>query len=243
MQRFFVPPEILAADPVVLSGPLAHQLCHVLRLEAGAHIALLDDSGWEYAAELLHVTPQRTEAHIIARTRPDTEPRVRVTLYQALVSEQKLDWVLQKGTELGVSAFVPVVTARSLPARAGVSKLARWRRILTEAAEQSGRTRLPTVAAPQLLTGCLPPPPETLALMGVADGECTPLPEVLRGVPQRSASLALFIGPEGGFAPDEVERARAVGVRMVSFGPRTLRTETAGLAAVAALMCTLGEWE
>jgi len=242
MQRFFIAPETLEHDPVVLSGPVAHQLCHVLRLQPGTRIALLDDTGWQYTAELLHVTPQRAEARILSRQRPQTEPSVHITLYQALVVAHKLEWVLQKGTELGVSAFVPLVTARSLPARAGASKLARWQRIVTEASEQSGRVRRPRVESPRALTACLPVTAD-LALLGAVDDRATPLSAVLEARAERPRTIALFIGPEGGLAPDEIEAARASGIHPISLGPRTLRTETAGLAAVAALMYALGEWQ
>ena len=243
MQRFFVPPEWLAADPVVLTGPLAHQLSRVLRLAPGEQIILLDDTGWAYEALLEHVAPERALARIVARTQPRTEPRVHLTLCQALIAEQKLDWVLQKGVELGVSTFVPLATQRSLPARAGANKLARWQRIVTEAAEQSGRARLPRVEAPRAFADCLPPPEDALALIGWVDAEAEPLGQVLHALASPPSRVWLFIGPEGGFAPDEVQWARAAGVRAVSFGPRTLRTETAGLAATSALLYALGDWD
>ncbi|NLG27249.1 MAG: 16S rRNA (uracil(1498)-N(3))-methyltransferase [Chloroflexi bacterium] len=242
MPRFFVSPELLSSDSVDLTGPLAHQISHVLRLSPGDAITLLDDSGWEYQATLATVSGKQASARITGRTQPATEPRVRVSLFQALVTEQKLDWVLQKGTELGVAAFCPIVTERSLPARAGEAKLPRWRRIVTEAAEQSGRTRLPSVAAPRILSDCLPPPTGVLALLGAVGVEATPLPRVLAALAAPPAEVWLLIGPEGGFTAEEVALAREAGVQPIAVGPRILRTETAGLAAAAALMYALGEW-
>jgi 16S rRNA (uracil1498-N3)-methyltransferase len=250
MHNFFVASDILAHDSVVLTGPIAHQLSRVLRLTPGEHIVLLDDSGWACEAQLEQVGPDRALARILSRSQPQTEPRVHLTLCQALVTENKMDWILQKGVELGVSAFVPLTTQRSLPARAG-NKLARWQRIVTEAAEQAGRARLPTIAAPRPLAACLPPerrspdrppPDDALALIGWVSAEAEPLAQVLRALPAPPARVALFIGPEGGFTTEEAAQARAAGVRPVAFGPRTLRTETAGLAATAALLYALGEW-
>jgi 16S rRNA (uracil1498-N3)-methyltransferase len=246
MQHFFVPPAWLQRDEIHLIAPLAHQLSRVLRARAGEHIILLDDSGWAYEVELDRVTPDLSTAHIVAQTQPPTEPRVRLTLYQALTREKKFDWVLQKGTELGVSSFVPLVTQRGLineRDEVDDAKLARWQRIVTEAAEQAGRARRPQVLPAQTLRqACRSVPTNGLALIAWVGGETIPLRAALctlDGVPPRE--ICLFIGPEGDFTPEEVADARQAGILPVSLGARILRTETAGLAALAAILYALGE--
>ncbi len=236
----------------VLAGPLAQQISRVLRLRPGEHITLLDDSGWAYEAELVSVAPARATARLVGRTQPQTEPRVRLMLYQALAREQKLDWVLQKGTELGISVFAPVTTERSVVgarAYAGRAKLERWQRIVIEAAEQSGRARLPQVMPIRSFhETCEPPPPGVLALIASVSAEARPLGPALRsaGIGDQHAQplreIRLYIGPEGDFTFDEVALARQTGIVPVSLGPRILRTETAGLVTFSAILYGLGEF-
>jgi 16S rRNA (uracil1498-N3)-methyltransferase len=251
MHRFFVSPAALQCAPVILTGPLAGQLCHVLRLRTGAHIVLLDGSGWAYEVELQAVTPNRTVAHIVDKWQPQTEPRVRLVLYQALLKEHKFDWVLQKGTELGVTAFVPLITERAVvrPAGAEETKLARWQRVVTEAAEQSGRARLPQVLPPLPFSqACAPPPMGTLAMLAWVSEGTFPLGQVLRtyGSEAHAAGalkeVRLYIGPEGDFTLAEAASAQQAGIMPISLGPRILRTETAGLVAFAAILQALGEF-
>ncbi len=242
MHRFFVPPSWLQGEPISLTGPLAHQLGRVLRMRPGDHIVLLDNSGWAVEVELDQLTPSRVQAHPVTRWQPQTEPRARLCLYQALTSEKKFDWVLQKGTELGVSLFVPVITRRSLlQSDISAKKLERWRRIITEAAEQSGRARLPELTPPMPLEQALADSTGDLGLIATIEPGAWPLKTALESgvpLPQR---VNLFIGPEGGFEPAEVELARQNNFQPISLGPRILRTETAGIVALAIILYVLGE--
>jgi 16S rRNA (uracil1498-N3)-methyltransferase len=258
MHRFFVPPDLLrdrtlcGRERITLTGDLAHQLSRVLRLGPGDRILLLDNSGLAYEAELEHFEALGDRATVAATARllrsfaPETEPRSRLILYQALPKADKMDWVLQKNTEIGVAAVAPLIAercalqdARHLDAR----RFDRWRRIIQEAAEQSGRARLPELWPVQRL-------PEALAagaagaicLLGATEGQAPALRAVLEPLlPQKPSTICLFIGPEGGFSPDEVALAEAAGVRPFSLGPRILRSETAGLAAWVAILYALGE--
>ena len=247
MHRFFVSPECLQGETISLTGPLARRLSRVLRLCPGDQVILLDDSGWAYKVELEGVGPDQVAAHLVGASQPQTEPSTRLLLYQALPKAKKLDWVLQKGTELGVSTFVPLLAQRSVVRREerdAERKLARWRRIVTEAAEQSGRARLPKVLPPRsFVEACETPPPGALALMARVGDEAMPLGRALRPLLDRAAPLEvrLFVGPEGGFSPGEVARARQAGIVPVSLGPRVLRTETAGLVALSAILYALGD--
>ncbi len=248
MHRFFVSPACLRDGRVSLTGSLGRQLSRVLRLRPSDHIVLLDDSGWAYEVELDRVTRGLATGHIVGAWEPRTEPSARLVLYQALPKGRKFDWILQKGTELGVSTFVPLVTERCVRARGKRDeghKLARWRRIVAEAAEQSGRARLPRVLqVTPFAESCEAPPSDALALMASVGDEAVPLSKALRSLEDAAPHLRvvrLYVGPEGGFAPREVALAREAGIVLVSLGPRILRTETAGLVALSAVLCALGD--
>jgi 16S rRNA (uracil1498-N3)-methyltransferase len=246
MHHFFVSPALLEHDPIVLRGPHAHQIARVLRMPAGAHIVLLDNSGLAYEVEIDSVSAQQIVCRLARRFSPQSEPRLQVSLYQALTHERKFDWVLQKATELGVAAITPLYTARAVVPERKVpeaSKLERWQKIATEAAEQSGRARFPQVHAPVSLAQALESlAPDDLALMA-AIGASTSVTQALEAcAAQQPQRIALFIGPEGGFEAAETALARARGVTLVSLGPRVLRTETAGLVALTLLMHAAGEF-
>jgi 16S rRNA (uracil1498-N3)-methyltransferase len=247
VQRFFVPAEWLQRDPVVLTGETAHQITRVLRMRPGDECLLLDDSGWAYRLVLEGLGPDRVTGRVVERLQPDTEPTVLLWLHQALLPERKMDWVLQKGTELGVAVFAPIATERSVHGRKDAvdeAKLGRWRRIVREAAEQSGRARLPELRPPEpLAAACARAAREdTLDLMAAVDPGALPLRLALSALNARSfRQIHLFIGPEGGFSPAEAERARRAGIVPVSLGPRVLRTETAGMVALAAILYARGE--
>lgn len=246
MHRFFVPPETLVGrQRVTLSGDLAHQLGRVLRLRPGERILLLDDSGLAYEAELEEIGSRQATARLLRAYVPDTEPRTRLILYQALPRGDKMDFVLQKNTELGAVAFAPLIAERcaARDAQVGVQRLARWRRIIQEAAEQAGRARLPELRPVQTFSAALATlPAEALCLLGAHEGPAPTLRAILEPLPPpKPSAVCVFIGPEGGFSPQEVAQAQAAGVRPFTLGPRILRTETAGLAACAAILYALEE--
>jgi 16S rRNA (uracil1498-N3)-methyltransferase len=176
-----------------------------------------------------------------------TEPRLSLTLYQSLLKGDRFEWVLQKGTELGVQAFVPVLSQRSVFAdaeRAG-KKLSRWQRILREAAEQSHRGRLPQLCAPTSFARACEESVENhqISLMPWEEAAGESLSGALRSADTPPRSVALLIGPEGGFDPQEAALAQGCGIRVVTLGPRILRAETAAVASVAIAMSALGEME
>ncbi len=243
MHRFFIEPSALTGDRAVLTGPQAHQLLHVLRLRPGARILLLDDAGWEYEAELTSLETREAQARILAQRAATGEPRIRVTLYQAVLRGPRFEWVLQKGTELGVAGFVPILAARcvAMP-KDSEAKLARWKAIVREAAEQAGRGRLPRLSLPIAFAKACATIGSESALIAWEDERTTSLRAALAESKSGETSWALFIGPEGGFTPEEVSFAQSHNIRPVHLGPRTLRAETAGVAAIAVLFYALGEW-
>ncbi len=169
-------------------------------------------------------------------------------LYQSLIRPQRFELVLEKGTELGVSRFVPLVSSRAQvrttgPAgEGGTQRAARWRRIVTEAAEQSGRGRVPAIDPPSLFEDAVSASGGPGLRLLPWEGERSQgLRSYLRALEDRPAAVSVFIGPEGGFAEDEVRLAREAGCVTISLGPRILRSETAGIVAAALVMHELGE--
>lgn len=242
MHRFFVSPEQIAGHLVHFRADQARQLRDVLRLRPGDAVAVLDDTGQVYRVRLERVSRERTDGIIESRAAAGGEPAAHVTLYQSLLKREKFEWVLQKGTELGVTRFAPVISRRALVREAG-DKLDRWRRIIAEAAEQAGRGRLPELRPPVALEDALRDAPTyARAIIPWEAAEGGGIRAALAGLPPAPA-VALFIGSEGGFDPAEIEAARAAGLMPITLGPRILRTETAALVAVALALHELGEME
>ena len=243
--RFFIPPEWLRPPTVILRDDTARQIKSVLRMQPDDEVIVLDNSGRGYRIRLTQLAKSEVLGEIVAEEALVDEPRLHLTLYQGILKAQKFEWVLQKGTELGIRRFVPTLCRRSIRNDLdGVKKkYPRWQRIIQEAAEQSHRSQLPQLTLPTTLADALPQIlPETLILMPweAADSQAGSLQTILRKQPIES--IAIFIGPEGGFTPAEAETARRVGAHLVKLGPRILRAETASLAVAAVVMSELGDW-
>jgi len=232
LTNVFVRPEQFRGRRLLVTGADAHHLLHVLRLKPGDRFIALDGLGREYRARILIAGRGELEAEIEEERLRRTEPRLRLTLGQALPKGEKMEEVIRKGTELGMAAFWPLVTERGVavpPPDRREGRLARWRRIATEAAQQSGRAVVPFVAPIRTWAEILTEFPRFDLVLLPWEGEgAVGLKEVLRGKESPLEVLAL-IGPEGGFSPPEVARAVAAGAKVLSLGPRILRTETAGL--------------
>lgn len=242
--RFFVPAGSIAGDTVTFGPAMAHQLRNVLRLRAGDRVVVLDDSGLEYEVTLERVGRDEARGRIEAQREAGTEPRVRVTLYQGMLKGDRFEWVLQKGTELGVARFVPTFTQHTVVRGAAAvgKRRERLERIIREAAEQSRRGRLPALGAALSFEEACEESVEAhdLSILPAVGAEERDLATALSSV-QSLARVALLVGPEGGFAPEEVAYAQGRGVRVVTLGPRVLRAETAGIVAPALVFYTLGE--
>jgi 16S rRNA (uracil1498-N3)-methyltransferase len=242
MHRFFV--DDIRGDTVHFSKDQAHQLRRVLRCEPGDRVLALDNVGYAYEVELTTLARKWAAGQIRAKRPAGGEPTVHLTLYQALLKRDNFEWVLQKGTELGVSRFVPVFTRHSVITAVKPNKIARWRRVLTEAAEQSERSLIPRLAEPLEWEAALAAMDADLCLMPYADASAdVSLAAALAGCAERPGRVALCIGPEGGWSPEEVEAGRAAGLQTVTLGPRILRAETAAVVAATLTMHQLGELE
>ena len=244
MHRFFVPPSHITDERVTLPPDAARQLARVLRARPGDSIIALDDSGCEYAVTLDSVSPQRASGVIRDRYLGNGETRLSITLYQGLMKAARFEYVLQKGTELGISRFVPIISERTV-ARSVISpnRLERWRKIIREAAEQAGRCRLPVLD--DALT--FPETCDSVAEPAIIGWECerdAGIKDTLlrhKADIRQAQSIAIIIGSEGGLTNTEVSYALGRGVIPVSLGRRILRAETAGIVAATAVLYEMGE--
>jgi len=245
MNRFFVSKTDIQGEQVVLGREQAHQISHVLRMKPGERIIVLDNTGFEYEAVLTDIAKGKVAGRIESRHTGAGEPSVQLTLYQSLLSRDKFEIVLQKCTEVGVSRFVPVITQRSLVRDTDAvtpKKLTRWRRIITEAAEQSHRSRMPELAEPKRfeeiaseLSGF------DCSLIASPHEKQTTLRKALQSGKTEPKTVALLIGPEGGFADEEISSAVEAGAKAVGLGPRILRTETAAIISAALVLHELNQ--
>lgn len=236
MNRFFLTDTSLLINTDVDLTPLAHQLNKVLRLQPGAMIQLLDGRGTEFDVRLTAVQSHHAAGEVLAARQNRAEPTTELTLYQCSLKADKFEWVLQKGTELGVSRFVPVISERSIvrPAAALLKKYERWQAILREAAEQCGRGRIPVLLDPLDWPEAINHATGLRLLPWETELATAPLlySTAIQQAMQHAPAISLLIGPEGGIAAAEATQAQACGWQAISLGPRILRAETAALAAV-----------
>jgi 16S rRNA (uracil1498-N3)-methyltransferase len=224
---------------IKLPDAIAHHAARVLRLRDGDTLVLFDGNGGEYPATL-RIAGKAVHAELGAHDPREAELAGGITLVQGLPSGDKMDWIVEKAVELGVRHLVPIAAQRSVLQLNGDrqdKRLAHWRRIATAASEQCGRNRLMRIEPVATLAQWLETPqPGRRLLCHPENG--TPLNTALDDM-RDSRSIALLVGPEGGWSDTERDAARAAGVATVSFGRRVLRTETAGLALVAATTALL----
>lgn len=240
MRRFFLPPESFKNMEIPLSGDIFHHLKNVLRLNSGENILLQDGLGLVCQCRVEAVGRSQFNAVVLEKWR-EVDTAFPLHLIQALPKAEKMDWLLQKCTELGVKKFSPVVTRRSIPVLSEErqeKRILRWRRIVEEAARQSGRPCIPIVNEPRKLDEVLTSCREEFRLV-CWEEECRPLAKLLSG--PRPLSAAVFIGPEGGLEGEEIRLIRKSGFQAVSLGPRILRTETAGFTVAAIFQYLYGD--
>ncbi|HXF46075.1 MAG TPA: 16S rRNA (uracil(1498)-N(3))-methyltransferase [Burkholderiaceae bacterium] len=232
--RFFVAADLAVGGEIALPADLAHHAFDVLRLRADAHVTLFNGRGGEYRARLLG----RQAAVVEAFDPVERESPLAITLVQALVAQDKLDWIVEKATELGVARIVVAPATRSivkLAAQRLAARLARWNDRARAACCQCGRNRIPPVTWLPALDEALRTS-ESAHCFILAPGAPSDLT-----LPARLDSVTIAIGPEGDFTDAELATAERCGYRRARFGPRILRTETAGVAAIAALQAARGD--
>ena len=242
MPRFFIDYTPAVGSSAVVEGADARHIAGSLRMTAGETLTLCDGAGTDYACTVTAVERERVTLSVDAATPTTTEPTLAVTLYMGLPKGDKMELIIQKCVELGVTAIVPVATARSivrLDAKDGAKKQARWQKIADEAAGQSGRGILPAVEAPISWKQALARWEKEYTLLCYEGGGAP----IGRLVTPEDTAVSLVVGPEGGFDPAEVAAVTDLGGRIATLGPRILRCETAPIAALAVLMEKSGNME
>ena len=234
LRRAFLPSASTGAR-ADLDPEESHHVARVLRARAGDDLSVFDGRGGEWDATVEAVAGDRVTVRVGAPVTDPVEPPIRIVLHQALVRPEKLEWVLQKGTELGVASFRLLATERGERAPSA-SRLTRYERITLEACKQSGRRVVPAVepAASPARPGA-----DVIALVLDTSPQAPPLGSVLAGAPP--AEVWIAVGPEGGWTGEELAGLDAHGWRRASLGPRTLRTETAGAIAAAIVLHAWGD--
>lgn len=246
MPRFFVDSPFESGDVLSLPDEVARHV-QVLRLAPGDSLTLFNGRGGQHEAELVEIGRRSAMARIGAFQPVETEPPYRITLAQGIAGGDKMDWLIEKAVELGVARVSPLVAVRSVVRLSGERasrRHAHWQGIVRAACEQCGRNRLPEVDPACDLSKwleTLPAPAEGGAMrLMLSPRAATAFASLPLTAP--SAGVVLLIGPEGGLAPEEEEAAIAHGFAALSLGPRVLRTETAGMAVLAALAARWGGW-
>jgi 16S rRNA (uracil1498-N3)-methyltransferase len=240
LNRVFTDQPLVVGAETTLPEAAGGHVARVLRLKAGAPLKLFDGSGADFAAEIVAVDGDRVRVRIGERSAGLRESPLAITLVQAVSRGERMDWTLQKATELGVRRIQPVLSARSvvrLDEHQAAKKLRHWQAVVAAACEQCGRSVLPEVRPPLDLPRYLAEAPrEGQRLVLSPSG-----PASLAGLASTTARVELLIGPEGGLDDAELDAATRAGYSPVRLGPRVLRTETAGIVALAVLQALWGD--
>jgi 16S rRNA (uracil1498-N3)-methyltransferase len=241
MPRIYIPPERIGGEEISLQSREARYILAVLRLGPGDEVTVFDGEGREYRTALFDDYEGGVYLSIQEELNPERESPVRITLGQGLLKGEKMKFVIQKATELGVDRIIPIVSSRSIPLVEGereTLRIERWRRIAQEAAKQCGRTVVPEVAPIHELGDFLSEGEGTRIILW--EGEPTPLREVLEKIDPKGG-ITLLIGPEGGFSEEEVATAQGSGFLVAGLGQRILRAETASLSVLSILQHRFGD--
>ena len=239
--RIYIDESLRPGIEVLLPEQAGEHVARVLRLERGHPLILFNGDGHEYDATLAALAKRAVTAEVTGMREVDRESPLRLTLAQGIARGEKMDWILQKATELGVSRIVPVVTERTevkLDEERAERRVLHWRSVIAGACEQCGRTRLPDIEPPSRLDRWLGALPDdgTARLALLPEGD-TQLSDLREGF----SSAILCVGPEGGFSDNDIALLKHAGFSGVRLGPRILRTETAGIAALAVLQAIAGD--
>jgi 16S rRNA (uracil1498-N3)-methyltransferase len=241
LTRLYIPEAIPAHGILDAPADQAHHVAHVLRLSAGDALTVFDGRGHEYAARIERVGKSGVTLRLGEASAVDRESPLAVALAQGISSGERMDYTVQKAVELGVRSIQPLAMERSivrLNVERGAKRVQHWQAVAVAACEQCGRNRVPEVLPIAAYTRWLAvPPAAALRLTLSPDASST-----LRDVQRPAANVVLLVGPEGGLAPREQQDAKAAGFTAVRLGPRILRTETAAVAALAAMQALWGDF-
>ena len=246
MSRFFVPREFIKADSIYITGPEAHHILDVMRLKISDEVVVFDGTGREYTGIVKAADRKSLEVQIKSARESSVGRGPLITLIQAIPKKTRMDYIAEKATELGVSRIIPVTTERTIPEWNDAKKASiveRWRKLAREAAKQCGRPDIPQIRPitdfKRAITGAVcsgenddsTAPVYNLKLLATLADDAITLKDALKS--SREGNIIIAIGPEGDFTPEEAEDARSAGFKIVSLGPRVLKSDTAGLAVLS----------
>jgi len=237
MSRFFVPKEMIKGNRIVITGKEAHHILDVMRLKESDKVITFDGSGREYIGVVKETDRRSLVVEILERRVARQIEALEITLIQALTKKEKIDYIVEKATELGVHRVVPVFTERAIPVwddEKRRSHVDRWRKIAREASKQCGRSSIPEISEIEDFGSAVTRMSDKeLRLIAVLSEETVPISSAISGLKPKSVVIA--IGPEGDFTQAETDAAKKAGFKPVSLGLRVLKSDTAGLAALAIL--------
>ena len=241
MTRIFLDQPLGLDQSLTLTEAASRHLVQVLRLREGDAFIAFNGQGGEYGAVIHRIAKRDVQVRICSFNKIERESPLSLTLAQCISKGDRMDYTLQKAVELGVSEIVPLLSERSvvkLDAERWEKKMEHWRGVIISACEQSGRTRIPALHAPIPIQTWLGQATGTALKLTLAPTAEQSLPSIQPG--QRP--VILLVGPEGGLSDTEIQRAQNKGFETIKLGPRILRTETAGVAALAAIQALWGDW-
>ena len=239
ISRIYTEAALQSGQTLALDDKASHYLGKVLRQQVGDELILFNGDGGQYRSRISAIDKKRVSVEVGEASSPVTESPLAIHLGIAMSRGDRMDWVLQKSTELGVTAITPLITERTelkLKGERQDKKLAHWQQIIISACEQCGRNTLPVLHPPAMGSEWVS--------KASADRKLVLHHRSDRGLDRNAAvgSVALYIGPEGGLSADEIRAAEKQGFQALTLGPRVLRTETAPLAAIAVLQSTWGDF-
>ncbi len=245
MPKFFVEPSKISDEIITIDTEDVNHITRVLRMKQGDKVTVCDSAGYDYNAEIFEINKSAVLCKIINKVKSDTEPDLKVILFQGIPKGSKMEYIIQKTTELGISKVIPVSMHRCVSKienkKDGDKKRDRWQKIAESAAKQSGRGIVPEIESPISFSEAVEKLIECeLAFAPFECEEDNSIKNVIRGI-EGNKTVGFIIGPEGGFSPEEIEKLTKKGIPAVTLGKRILRTETAGEAVVAMLMYEANE--
>lgn len=248
MHKFFTPKELINGDVAKIIGDDVKHIYKVLRITQGEKVTLNNCEGVEYIAKVISVTKQEVLLEVLEKLDVNNESDIKIYLFQGLPKSQKMDLIVQKGTELGVTEFIPTITHRvDVKLKGEFKKLDRLNRIALEAAKQSKRSIIPKVSEPIEFDQMIEKINSLdLVLVPYENAENFGIKKLVNnleknGSVEKIKSVGIFVGPEGGIEEDEIEKLKENGAHIITLGKRILRTETAGFVATSLIQYELSD--
>ena len=242
MNRFYHPSPLELKQKIHLSNKVAHHATHVLRLRTDDKIILFHNDLYDYSAVITDINKKTVKVYIDSRFKNQKNPTIHLRLFQSLSSSEKMDWIIQKSVELGVGSIIPMYSKRSnikLQGSRAEKKLSHWQQVVISACEQSGRSSLPKISLPKKIEECLNQENANHLKLILSPKEKNNLQSINNSSVKK---IDIMIGPEGGFAEEELNQAIKSHFVPIGLGPRILRTETAPLSILSILQYKYGDF-